>query len=368
MKIIIAASSGKSLIDFRGSLIKDIVNKGHEVYCISCENDNSIKEKISYLGASYVYVPMSRTGTNPIQDIKTIISFKKVIEEINPDMYFAYMSKPIAYGGMAAKMCKVPEINVLVSGLEIAFYSNGIKNAIVRFILKYLFNNVHKSCRNIFFQNPDDMNTFLDMKIAKKEQAVLVNGSGVDMRIFKRQPFPDKVTILMVARLVWSKGIREYISAAKMVKERYPNARFMLVGGLDTNPESLSKKELDENIQSSVIEYYGYAEDVREFLNQCSVFVLPSYHEGTPRSVLEAMATGRPIITTDAPGCRETVIDGKNGFLVPIKDSDKLAEKIIWTIEHRQEAEIMGEESFRICQEKFEVNKVNEKILKVMNL
>jgi glycosyltransferase involved in cell wall biosynthesis len=368
MKIVVAASNGNSLINFRGKLISEMVKRGNEVICISYENDKKFIDDVHALGAKYQRVPMTRTGTNFLKDLYTLLYFYLILKKLKPDMYFAYMAKPIAYGGLAAKICKVKKINILVSGLEVAFYSSGFKNKIVRYILKTLFRIVHNSAENVFFQNPDDMNTFIKMKIVSQNQSILVNGSGVDMSHFTKKIMPKQDSVLMVARLVWSKGVREYIEAAKKIKLKHPNSRIILVGGLDENPEALSKEDLDTIVKSGIIEYQGYAKDVCGFLEECSIFVLPSYHEGTPRSVLEAMATGRPIITTNAPGCRETVIEGVNGFLVPVSNSEKLAERIIWLIENRLEAERMGEESYRICKEKYDVNKVNKEILTALKL
>lgn len=368
MKIIIAASSGISLVNFRGNLIRDIVRRGHEVYCISCENDDATRTSVEGLGAHYIYIPMSRTGTNVLEDIKTIIAFWKVISDIKPDMYFAYMSKPVTYGGSVARICKVPHINLLINGLEIAFYRNDFKSKIIRFVLKTCYRFACGAAENVFFQNPDDLNVFETASVVLKEQCTIVNGSGVDMKYFDKRPLPKEPCVLMTARLIWSKGIREYLRAAEIVKEKMPDARFILVGGLDKNQESLTEDELRNYVESSVVEYAGYSNDVREYLEKCSIFVLPSYHEGTPRSVLEAMAMGRPVITTNAPGCRETVIDGVNGFLVSVKNVNELAEKMFWMLEHPEEIKKMGSESHRICLDKFDVKKVNQRMIEIMEL
>jgi glycosyltransferase involved in cell wall biosynthesis len=366
MKIIIAASSGISLVNFRGNLIRDIVRRGHEVYCISSENNDATRTSVERLGAHYIYIPMSRTGTNILEDLKTIIAFWKVISDKKPDMYFAYMSKPITYGGAVARICKVPNINLLVNGLEIAFYRNDLKSRIIRFVLKTCYRFACGAAENVFFQNSDDLNVFETLGIVLKEKCTIVNGSGVDMKYFDKRPLPKEPCVLMTARLIWSKGIREYLRAAEIVKEKMPNVRFILVGGLDQNQESLTDDELRHYIESSVVEYAGYSDDVREYIEQCSVFVLPSYHEGTPRSVLEAMAMGRPIITTNAPGCRETVIDGYNGYLVEVKNHEQLAEKIEHLCNNSESRQIMGDNSYKLCAEKYDVKLVNEVMINKM--
>lgn len=368
MRVAISASSGVSLINFRGNLIKDIAKRGHEVFCLSCENDEKLKLKVEELGASYICVPMSRTGTNPLADVKTIFEYKRVLKELRPDMYFAYMSKPIAYGGLAARWCKIGKINILVSGLEIAFYSDGLKNRMVRFVLQRLFKAVHQKADNVFFQNPDDMKLFMDLNLASEKQSTIVNGSGVDMTYFTKQKLPDKPVVLMVSRLIWSKGIREYLNAIEKLKKTHPDTEVLLVGGLDNNPEALTEEELNGFIKESNVEYCGHVDDVRPYLNRCSIFVLPSYHEGTPRSVLEAMATGRPIITTNAPGCKETVKDGYNGFLVPVMDADALFEKMRVLVEDNELRQKMGERSYGLCGKKYDVNMVNNVLIEKMGL
>lgn len=368
MKIIIAASSGISLVNFRGNLIRDLVGRGHEVICISCEDDDTTRNSVEGLGTHYIYIPMSRTGTNILEDLKTIKAFWKVLSDIKPDMYFAYMSKPVTYGGSIARMCKVPHINLLVNGLEIAFFRNDFKSKIIKFVLKTCYRFACRGAENVFFQNPDDLNVFATLGIVQKEKCTIVNGSGVDMNHFDKRPMPEEPCVLMTARLIWSKGIREYLQAAEIVKEKMPNVRFILVGGLDQNQESLTEDELEHYVESSVVEYSGYTDDVRQYIEKSSIFVLPSYHEGTPRSVLEAMSMGRPIVTTNAPGCRETVIDGYNGYLVEVRNHEQLAEKIKQLCKNQAMRETMGRNSYEICLEKYDVNLVNKFMLKKMNL
>ena len=368
MKIVVSASNGMSLVNFRGNLIRDMIARGHEVICFSCEDDEETRTSVKALGADYRMIPMSRTGTSFGEDLKTMREYRKALCHIKPDMYFAYMSKPIAYGCIAAKKAGVKKINVLVTGLEIAFYSGGLKNAIVRSVLKYFFKKAHRISENIIFQNPDDLKRFADMGIVEVEKTTVVGGSGVDMERFEKKSLPDKPVFAMIARLVWSKGIREFLSAVKVLKEKYPESEVILVGMLDNNDESLTEAELNKCIAENDIEYHGFAKDVRPFLERCSVFVLPSYHEGTPRSVLEAMSTGRAIITSDAPGCRETVIDGENGYLVPVGDHVTLADRMCRLAGDSALREKMAYKSYEFCREKFDVVKVNKTMLDKMGL
>ncbi|QDY44836.1 glycosyltransferase family 4 protein [Planococcus glaciei] len=196
----------------------------------------------------------------------------------------------------------------------------------------------------------------------------MINGSGVNLNNFEKQPLPKQPIFLFVGRIIKDKGVTEYLEAAEMVKSKYPNSRIQLVGYFDTNPTAIKKEVISDYVDRGIIEYLGATDDVRPYLKECSIYVLPSYHEGTPKSVLEAMATGRPIITTNAPGCKETVVEGVNGFLVPVKNSSKLAEKMIWMIENQDNIEKMGNKSLEICRDKFDVRKVNKTILSTMKL
>lgn len=368
MRVVFSASQGKSLIIFRGNLIKSIVQRGHQVICLSCEDEDYFRTEIEQLGASYQKIKISRTGTNPFYDLFTVLSYIKILKKIKPDLYFGYMTKPVTYGAVAARITKVSKINILINGLEIAFYSKSFKNFFIRLILVFFYKRASKGSENIFFQNSDDLKVFSKLRIVEARKSTVVHGSGVDLDFYARKPLPSKPVILMVARLVWSKGIKEFLEASALIHKNFPQVEILLVGGLDSNSESLTKEELDQNIESSKIEFVGEVQDVRPYLERCSIFVLPSYHEGTPRSVLEAMAVGRPIITTDAPGCRETVVDGLNGFLVPVMDSNMLFEKMRVLVEDSSLRETMANHSFKICKDKYDVNLVNKILIEKMGV
>lgn len=363
-KFCMIATNGVSLINFRGKLIEELVQRGYEVVCVSIEDDSEIGEAIRNLGARYVQVSGDRTGVGLLSGFSMIKRYMNFFKNEKPDISFMYMSKPIAFGSLAARLTKTKHYNILVNGLENAYYRTGIKDFIVRCVMSFLYKNASKKADNIFFQNHDDMNYFSEHKLLKKDSnAYVVNGSGVDMTHFTREELPDEPVILMVARLLWSKGIREFLSAITTVKQKNPQTKVLLVGGLDNNDEALTKDELDDFITKADIEYCGFASDVRPFLKRCSIFVLPSYHEGCPRCVLEAMATARPIVTTDVPGCKETVVDGVNGFIVPCRNSEALAEKINELVENAELRKAMAQKSFEMCEEKFEVGKVNDFII-----
>ena len=221
------------------------------------------------------------------------------------------------------------------------------------------------------FQNPDDESLFRKLNILSAHaNTCVVNGSGVDVSQFNVAHFIESAAprFLLIARLLGDKGVREYVQAAKQVKQHYPDTQFDLVGWIDTNPNAITQAELDQWVAAGVLNFLGRLNDVRPAIRDCSVYVLPSYREGTPRTVLEAMAMGRAVITTDAPGCRETVVDGDNGFLVPIKDADALAQAMLRFIEKPDLSIQMGQRSRIIAEDKYDVHKVNEKMLKRMEL
>lgn len=360
MRICIVASSGISLTNFRGSLIRSWVNKGHEVFCVSIEPPSEMNSAIGGLGAKYCQVAGNRVSTGVFSGLKMIKDYKRVFLKIRPDMCFLYMSKPVAFGGSAAIKVKIPHINILVNGLENAYYRKSAKDAFIRFVLNILYKRVFKKSEHVFYQNFMDRALYVKKHISSENQSYLVNGSGVDMEHFAKVPLPKEPVFLMVSRMLWSKGIREYLGAIPLVKKECPEAKFILVGGLDQNQEAIKKDELAELVEKYGIEYMGHADDVRPYIKKCSVFVLPSYHEGCPRCVLEAMSMGRPIITTNAPGCDDTVENGVNGFKVPAMDTKALADKMIVLSKNSNLRSKMGEASHRLCREKFEVSKVNE--------
>jgi glycosyltransferase involved in cell wall biosynthesis len=366
MKVLIISSYTQSLVNFRGDLIKYITKLGHEVIATAPELDyeNQIKE----LGARFVNIQFNRAGTNPLKDISYTISLYKLIKKEKPDLVFAYTTKPIIYGPIAAKLARVNERVSLVTGFSYVYENKNLKEYILVSIIKFLNTIGFKLSTKVIFQNPDDMNECVNSKLVNQNKCSIVNGSGVNLERFVFSPITYRNSFLMIGRILVDKGVIEYLDAARIVKKRYPNVKFVLLGPFDANPNSLNYESIKPYIDDNTVEYVGEQIDVRPYILNCSVKVLPSYHEGVPRSVLEAMSMGRAVVTTDAPGCRETVVDGINGFIVPVKSVDILAEKMLWMIEHPDIVEKMGLESYRICSEKFDVRKINQRMVEILNL
>jgi glycosyltransferase involved in cell wall biosynthesis len=366
-KIIVIGSYAPSLINFRGHLLKEMIKRGHEVLACAPDASHDVQEKLKALGVTYRNIPIDRTGLNPVSDIYTICRLISLFREVKPDVILGYTIKPVVYGSIAAKIAKVPHIYSMIEGLGYVFFNYGLRVRLLKTLVSFLYRIGLKSNKKIFFLNIDDLEVFLSENVLKDSSKVsIINGTGIDYDYYLQEPLPDKISFLLIARLLKDKGILEYIEAAKIIKGKFPDIEFKLAGNFDSNPECITEAELHSWISQGLINYMGYLPDVRPAIADASVYVLPSYHEGTPRTVLEAMSMGRPVITTDAPGCRETVQEGRNGFLVPVRNAETLAERMERFIEHPELIARMGKESRRIAIEKYDVRKVNAVILEAM--
>lgn len=379
MKFLIFANYLPHVINFRGKLLEAISNLGYEIHVLAPDIGDYQRELnyLSELGYHVHEIPLQRTGTNPLNDFRTLLSAYRLLRKIQPDVILSYTIKSVIYGTLAAWLANVPKRIVLISGLGYTF--SEVDEQDTRTLLQKFIHSLYTQALSrsdkVFFQNPDDLNLFKKLGILKPNiPATVVNGSGVDINNFNIIPFPTyssgviKPSFLLIARLLKDKGLIEYIEAARIIKSRYPETEFHLVGYIDENPAAITQSRLDEWVESGVVNYWGRLNDVRPAIAASSVYVLPSYREGTSRSVLEAMAMGRPIITTDAPGCRETVVDSRNGFLVPIKTVNELANAMEQFIKDPELIRNMGKASRKLTEERFDVNKVNEFMIKEMSL
>lgn len=367
-RIIIIGGYARSLINFRGDLIEKLVKDGHEVIAMAPEEGGA--EELRLLGAQYVPIPLQRTGTNLFKDLYTLFYLANIIKKLKTDIVLSYTIKPVIYGSLAARMVGIKEIYSMVTGLGYVFTGTTIKQQILAKLVGFLYQHAIRGNQKVYFQNPDDLALFHEVGILPDaRKALLINGSGVGTTKFPYvQPRLGCISFLLIARLLWDKGIGEFVAAARLLKQRYPSVSFKIVGPYDNNPNAIKQSDIMGWEFENVIEYLGKTDDVRPYIADASVYVLPSYREGTPRSVLEAMSMGRPIITTNAPGCRETVIDGSNGFLVPIKDSKALAAAMERFIINPELISRMGEKSREIAVEKYDVHKVNYSIMHGMGL
>lgn len=379
MKFLIIASYPGSIIKFRGSLMEAIQDRSLEIHIAAPELDSHPEDIkiLKSLGYTLHDIPLQRTGTNPLKDAATLSSLYLLMKKVKPSHVMGYTVKPVIYGTLAASAANVPNCYALITGLGYAFQQ--VEETGNRSKLQKLIHGLYKQALSktskVFFQNPDDLNLFRQLKlISPNTPTAVVNGSGVDTSEYDVAPLPvserniPELRFLLIARLLGDKGVREYAQSAKYIKAKYPQTQFDLVGWIDDNPDSIEQQELDNWIKDGTINFWGKLADVRPAIAASSIYVLPSYREGTPRTVLEAMAMGRPIITTDAPGCRETVTDGINGFLVPVKSVEGLTEAMEKFIADPVLINTMGKASRQIAEEKFDVHAVNNFMLKEMGL
>jgi glycosyltransferase involved in cell wall biosynthesis len=369
--IAVLGSFAESLISFRGRLLQDLIERGHRVVACAPGAPAPVVASLAAIGVTYRDVPLQRTGLRPDQDLYALCALTTLFRKLRPDVVLSYTIKPVTYGLLAARLAGVPRRFAMITGLGYTFIGAGLQAKLASAAARQLYRLSLHGAERIFFQNPDDLALFLRLRLVRRsEQAVMINGSGVDLEVFRPAVLPQgDVSFLLIARLLRDKGIREYVEAARQVRARHPRTRFHLVGRLDEgNPAAITARELRAWETAGIVRYLGRLEDVRPALAATSVYVLPSYREGTPRTVLEAMAMGRPIVTTDAPGCRETVRHGVNGYLVPARDADALAQAMARFVEAPDLIAAMGRESRRLAEEKYDVHKVNRVILQAMGL
>jgi glycosyltransferase involved in cell wall biosynthesis len=369
VNILIIGAAPKSLVNFRGDLIRTLIGSGHHVTAMAAPAAPAVRAQIESLGAVFRPFPVERSGLNPLKDLRSFFSLCTTFRQTKPDIILAYTIKPVIWGGLAAAFAGRLRFYGLITGLGFAFEGCGFKRKILRLLVASLYRLALLRAKGVIFQNRDNRDTFIRFKIVPAAKCSVVDGSGVNVHRFKTVPLKESPpTFLLISRLLNEKGIREYVRAAQHVKSRYPDAVFNLLGPEDPSPDGVSVQEVQKWHDQGVIRYLGTTSDVRPYLADCHVYVLPSYHEGMPRTVMEAMAIGRPILTTDAPGCRETVIPAANGFLVPARNADALAERMIWFIEHRNQWERMGARSRKMAEKRFDVRIINRELMGIMGL
>ena len=367
--VAVLGSYAPSLVLFRGPLIAELVRRGHRVVAMAPAIGADTAARLAALGAEPCEVPIINNSINPVSMIRTLAALARLFREIRPHTVIAYTVKPVTLGALAAARAGVPNFVALITGLGFAFTEGGgARRRLSRAAATLLYRLALRRARSIIFQNPDDRRDFEATGMLPKAVPVtVVNGSGIDLEAFAPEPLPREPRFLMISRLLGDKGVREYGAAVKLLKRRHPSSIFQLVGYFDGSPNSIGKAELDAMIAGGV-DHLGPMDDVRPALAAASVYVLPSYREGTPRSVLEAMAMGRAIVTTDAPGCRETVEEGVNGFLVPPRDVEALAAAMERFIVDPALIERMGPQSRALAERKFDVHAVNSALLEAAGL
>jgi len=351
-----------------------MVAKGLDVFALAPDYNEDTRAAVRALRAEPVKFSLSRTGMNPGRDAADMQRLVILLRRVRPDITLGYAIKPVIYGRLAAWLALVPWRYAMIEGLGYIFTPpdgrEPLRRRTLRGAVEFLYSAALNRASLVFFLNKDDAAEFLSRSLVSQDKAFLLGGIGVDLHEWQASPPVTKpVMFLLAARLLREKGIVEYARAAQIIKQKYSNTRFVLLGRLDNNPGGLSQSEVQQWAREGILEWPGHVPDVRTWLAQTSVFVLPSYYrEGVPRSTQEAMAMARPVITTDAPGCRDTVIDGENGFLIPVRNVEALAAAMERFILQPDLIEKMGQASRHIAEERFDVHKINQVILKEMGI
>lgn len=367
-KFILISPKNRSAYNFRGDLIKDIQAKGYDVV-VTGPNEEG-KDKIEALGVKFVEVPINKNGINPFADIVYCLKLCKIIKHEKADAIMGYTIKPVIYGSLAGWLAGVKNRTAMVTGAGYLFASKTLKAQLIKRVSFILYKMGLGAAHKVIFQNIDDLDEFVKNKLVKKEKCYVVNGSGVNMNKYTPSAYPEIPSFFFLGRLVYAKGGMDFVKAAKIVKKKYPYARFMILGKLEKNlPDAITTEDLMPYVNDGIVELFPESDNVSHYYAMTSVFVLPTaYREGTPRVILEALACARAVITTFTPGCKETVIDGVNGFFVPIHDPKSIAEKIEFFIKHPENIKKMGCGSYELCKRKYEISIINKCMLEIMHL
>jgi glycosyltransferase involved in cell wall biosynthesis len=370
-KIIFFTSQAFSLINFRGPLIRDLIAAKHVVYAVAPDFNEDLRTQVITLGAIPVDLSLSRTGMNPFKDFIDLVRLTVLLRKLNPDVILSYFVKPVIYGTLAGWIAGVPRRVAMIEGLGFTFGhsidSASFKRNFLRVIVARLYRFALAKADKVVVLNHEDLEELVDSGLVGADKVVNIGGIGVDLNEWQfHPPVLEPVCFLLAARLLREKGILEYAEAARAVKSVHPEVRFILLGGIDPNPGGLKVDDINPLVNEGLLEWPGHV-PVKPWLKQASVYVLPSYYrEGVPRSSQEAMAMGRPIITTNAPGCRETVVEGLNGFLVPLRNSDAIAHAMLRFIEQPDLIAKMGGASRTLAEKKFDVIKINAELMRYL--
>lgn len=365
-KLFIVVNIDRFFLSHRKDIAIHALNNGYDVTIIT--KDTGKRSEIEKLGLRFIDLPMNRVGINIIEETKTFNFLYRLYKCQKPDIVHHVGLKTILWGTLAAKLSKVNGIVNAVSGLGIVF-SQENKSIISNLALKILRYSHNYKNLAVIFQNNEDKSLFLDNHIINEKQSIMIKGSGVYLNEFKYTPEPDSsiIKVLFTARMLEEKGVFVLTDAAQKLKQKYSKSvQFLLCGGLDDNPKAIKEEDLKAVCDGEYIQWLGFKSDVIDLLKQCHIFAFPSYYkEGLPKSLIEAAAIGRPIITTNSIGCKETVKDGWNGYLIPIKDSDALAEKLSTLIDNKELREEMGKNSRILAEKDFSIDNVISRHLEI---
>jgi len=369
-RLALIAPTALSIINFRGPMVRELITRGVDVFALAPDYDEATRAAVVALGARPIDSSLSRATVNPLRDLRDFFRLRKQLHELRADISFAFTIKPVIYGTLAASLAGVPSRYAMIEGAGHLFTDDGghsLRRGLVRAITVVLYKLGLGQAKRIFILNNDDIALFTGSRMTSLRKVVHIDGIGLDLDNYHfTPPVLDPICFILVARLLKEKGVYDYIEAAQKVRAVCPAAGFILVGSIDRNPTSVTDQEVETWKEKGLVEVTGHVADVRPWLKKASVFVLPSYREGMPRSTQEAMAMGRPVITTNVPGCRDTVVEGVNGFIVPVRDSVALATAMLKFVKNPALLAEMGIRSRAMAEERFDVRRINSQILEVI--
>lgn len=356
------------LVGLRLSMLVAMVQSGFSVSAFAPNMDEGSAAVLARHGIQARSYQLNPAGINPLRDLRDAWRIARMLRREAPDTVFSNNIKPVVFVTLAASLAGVRRRHALVGGLGYAFTDEPGRRLpaarrITRMLASTLYAIAFRLCTRVIFHNRDDLEMMVSRRICPRQKAAVVAGSGVDIEAFAPAMRPAVPTFVFVGRLLADKGVREYLNAVVETKQRFPEARFLLVGGADANPSAIHPDEVQDLVDAGSLEWKGKVSDVRPYLQESSVFVLPSYREGIPRSTLEAMACGLAVVTTDAPGCRETVQPGENGLLVPVGDAAALSAALASLCSEPARIAEMGDRSRSMAMERFSSHRVNGDIL-----
>jgi len=368
-RVLIVGGLAASLLNFRAPVIRALRQRRCRVF-VAAPGPFSpeLISSLGALGAEIRPIRMARAAVNPLADLRALLDLYRLMRDIRPDALLAYTAKPVIYSGYAARVARVAVRCAWITGLGFGFTQGESRGrTVLRYMLRLLYRSALRRYQTVLFQNSADAQLFRGLALLPPRCHVEITaGSGVDTQMFSPVALPQSPVFFMAARLLKDKGVYEYVAAAQIIRREYPQARFLLAGEPDPNPSSVTRGELASWVKSGAVEYLGWVDDIRVPMARARVYVLPSYREGMPRSVLEAMAMGRPVISTHAPGCRDAVEDGHTGLLVPVADSAALSQAMIRLLENPSLAEAMGCAGRQRAVDRFDASVVGEQVARLL--
>lgn len=366
MKIAVLYNTSDYLLRFRTELIQSLQAAGCEIIAITPRDAST--PHLEALSVRWREWTLDGQALNPFKDLVAIADLRRTLADERPDAVLNFTIKPVLYGSLVAGWLDVPRVVSMITGMGSIFLPGGLKKRILLRFIHLVYRMAMSRNHQVLFQNDEDLAYFVGNRFLPAEKTLRINGSGVNLTLFSRRPGEVvQGSFLLISRMIKEKGVHEFVKAARQLKSRFPHARFTLVGPIDNNPGAITREEISEWEQEGIVEYAGAQADVRPFLARTEVYVLPTYYlEGVPRSILEALAMGKPVITTDWRGCRDTVTRDVNGYLVPPRDAEALAQAMTRYLEDSDLSTKHGDASHRLAEKKFDVANINSQVINAL--